>query len=158
MRLACDVFQCSLSARARERTPLVESCRCTFFSPVPSSVQSFPIRPFFEWVVVGNLFLESEAVASLMYDSPHKLRQRYAEFVGPLFNERFILRFEIEIYSDRHFSLRPRSDGAWTAEIPIHAPQKGPCDTGRSLGLASALPYVYRAVPPSRRRSVRTFR
>jgi len=37
--------------------------------------------------------------------------------------------------------------GAWTAEIPIHAPQKGPCDTGRSLGFASALPYVYSGGP-----------
>ena len=38
-----------------------------------------------------------------MYHAPHKLRERYAQFVGPFFNERFILRFEIEIYSDRHF-------------------------------------------------------
>jgi hypothetical protein len=103
MRLACDVFQCSLSARARENDTLVESCRCSFLSPVPSSVQSFPIRPFPEWVVVGNLFLKSEAVASLMYYPTHELRYRYAQSVGPLFNERFILRFEIEIYSDRHF-------------------------------------------------------
>ena len=37
------------------------------------------------------------------------------------------LRFEIQIYSDRHFSLRRRSEGGMdgTAEIPIHAPQKG---------------------------------
>lgn len=82
----------------------VGSCCCTFLSPFPSSVQSFPIRPSFKWVVGRNLLVVSVAVAGLMYHAPHKLRYRYAQLVSPIFNERLILRFEIEIYSDRHFN------------------------------------------------------
>ena len=85
---------------------LVASRRFTFLSPIPSSVQSFTIRSSFEWVVVGNLLLVSVAVASLVYHAAQKLRWTYAKLIGPLFNEPFVLRFEIEVDSDGHFLLR----------------------------------------------------
>ena len=77
-----------------------------------------------------------------MYDAPQKLGERYAQFVGPLINERFILRFEIEIHTDRHFITPQIRLGAWTAEIPIHAPQKGACGRDETWALANALPYL----------------
>lgn len=46
--------------------------------------------------------------------------------------------------------------GAWTAEIPIHAPQQALVVRDEHLGVTSALPYADCGGPPNRRNNVRT--
>ena len=72
----------------------------TLVPPFSSEVQSFPIHSSFERIVGRNVLVVFVAVASLMDYAPNEFGHRYAEFVGPLFNESFKLRFEIEINSD----------------------------------------------------------
>jgi hypothetical protein len=90
-----------------------------------------------------------------MYHAPDKLRYRYAKLIGPLFNEGFILRFEVQIYSDRH-AAEGRIMRGMDPEISIHAPQQA-LVFGTKPGRHKRLCLTpIRAVPPTTETTVRT--